>query len=70
MPREIKLPQGLNVKSAVFCAIDGKLAGIFALSYTLPETVFPALEGLMLERVEVEGPAIHDCPAEGGGDGE
>ena len=49
---EIKLPQGLNVKSAVFCAIDGKLAGIFALSYTLPETVFPALEGLMLERVE------------------
>ena len=49
---EVRLPQGLNVKSAVFCAIDGKLAGIFALSYTLPETVFPALEGLMLEKVE------------------
>ena len=49
---KVKLPQGLNVKSAVFCAIDGKLAGIFALSYTLPETVFPALEALLLERVE------------------
>lgn len=49
---EVRLPQGLNVKSAVFCAIDGKLAGIFALSYTLPETVFPALEGLLLEKVE------------------
>ena len=49
---EIRLPQGLNVKSAVFCAIDGRLAGIFALSYNLPDTVFPALESLMLERVE------------------
>ncbi|WP_243149438.1 hypothetical protein [Colidextribacter sp. OB.20] len=49
---EIKLPQGLNVKSAVFCAIDGKLAGIFALSYVLPDTVFPALEALFLEKVE------------------
>ena len=49
---EIRLPQGLNVKNAVFCAIDGKLAGIFALSYTLPDTVFPALESLMMERVE------------------
>ena len=49
---EIRLPQGLNVKNAVFCAIDGKLAGIFALSYTLPDTVFPALESLMLEKVE------------------
>lgn len=49
---EVKLPQGLNVKSAVFCAIDGALAGIFALSYTLPDTVFPALEALMMEKVE------------------
>ena len=49
---EIRLPQGLNVKNAVFCAIDGQLAGIFALSYTLPDTVFPALESLMLEKVE------------------
>lgn len=49
---KVRLPQGLNVKNAVFCAIDGRLAGIFALSYTLPDTVFPALESLMLERVE------------------
>lgn len=52
---KIKLPQGLNVKSAVFCAIDGELAGIFALSYTLPDTVFPALEALILEKV---GPVL------------
>lgn len=49
---EVKLPQGLNVKNAVFCAIDGRLAGIFALSYALPDTVFPALDALMMEKVE------------------
>ncbi len=49
---EVRLPQGLNVKNAVFCAIDGELAGIFALNYTLPDTVFPALEALMMEKVE------------------
>ena len=52
---EVKLPQGLHVKNAVFCAIDGELAGIFALNYTLPETVFPALDALMRERV---GPVL------------
>ena len=41
---EVPLPQGLNVKNAVFCAIDGELAGIFALNYTLPDTVFPSLD--------------------------
>ena len=49
---EVRLPQGLNVKHAVFCAVDGQLAGIFALNYILPDTVFPALESLMLEKVE------------------
>ena len=49
---KVKLPQGLNVKNAVFCAIDRQLAGIFALSYTLPDTVFPALEWLFLEKGE------------------
>lgn len=49
---KVRLPQGLNVKNAVFCAIDGQLAGIFALSYALPDTVFPALESLMMEGVE------------------
>ena len=52
---DIDLPPGLNVKSAVFCAINGELAGIFALSYTLPDTVFPALEELMGEKV---GPVL------------
>jgi len=44
---EIAIPRGTNVKSAVFCAINGDLAGIFALNYTLPDTVFPALEELI-----------------------
>ena len=48
---EIPLPPGLNVKSAVFCAINGELAGIFALNYTLPDTVFPSVEELMREKV-------------------
>lgn len=52
---DISLPQGLNVKNAVFCAIDGELAGIFALNYTLHDTVFPAIEELMGEKV---GPVL------------
>lgn len=42
----IPLPQGLNVKSAVFCAIDGELAGIFALRYTLHSSVIPCVSTL------------------------
>lgn len=52
---EITLPAGLNVKSAVFCAINGELAGIFALNYFLPDTVFPALDSLIRENV---GPVL------------
>ena len=52
---DITLPVGLNVKNAVFCAINGELAGIFALSYSLPDTVFPSLEELMGEKV---GPVL------------
>ncbi|MEA4933663.1 MAG: hypothetical protein VB071_08850 [Lawsonibacter sp.] len=52
---EISLPPGLNVKNAVFCAINGELAGIFALSYSLPDTAFPSLEELMHEKV---GPVL------------
>ena len=52
---DISLPQGLNVKNAVFCAIEGELAGIFALNYALPDTVFPALEELMESKV---GPVL------------
>ena len=49
---EISLPLGLNVKNAVFCAIDGELAGLFVLNYNLPDTVFPALETLMREKID------------------
>ena len=52
---DITLPAGLNVKSAVFCAINGELAGIFALNYFLPDTVFPALDSLIRENV---GPVL------------
>lgn len=44
---EITLPTGLNVKNAVFCAIDHELAGIFALNYTLNQVVDPALNALI-----------------------
>ena len=52
---EITMPQGLSVKNAVFCAINGELAGIFALNYVLPDTVFPSLDALMREKL---GPVL------------
>ena len=48
---EVGLPQGLNIKNAVFCAIDGELAGIFALNYHLSGAVPPALDALIHNRV-------------------
>ena len=48
---EIPLPPGLNVKNAVFCAIDGELAGIFALHYTLHGTLEPSLHSLIRNHV-------------------
>lgn len=52
---DVELPQGLSFKSAAFCAINGELAGIFALIYKLPPAVFPALEELIEEKV---GPVL------------
>lgn len=52
---EVPLPQGLSVKNAVFCAIDGELAGVFALNYSLHGTVRPALTSLIRNRV---GPVL------------
>ena len=52
---EVPLPPGLNVKNAVFCAIDGDLAGIFALNYSLHDGVFPSLDALLREKV---GPVL------------
>ena len=48
---EVTLPQGLNVKNAVFCAIDGELAGIFALNYKLHPSVEPALNAIIRNRL-------------------
>lgn len=36
-----------NVRNAVFCAIDGELAGIFALNYVLHGTISPAISALV-----------------------
>ena len=48
---EITLPQGLHVKNAVFCAIEGELAGIFALNYTLHGALEPSLNSLIRNRI-------------------
>ena len=48
---EISLPPGLNVRNAVFCAIDGELAGIFALNYVMHGAIPPALSALIGNKV-------------------
>ena len=48
---DVPLPQGLNVKNAVFCAINGELAGIFALNYTLSGAAPLAIDTLIRSRV-------------------
>lgn len=47
----IALPQGLNVKTAVFCSINGDLAGIFALHYAMHPAVSPCLTTLIRNNV-------------------
>lgn len=48
---DIPLPPGLNVKNAVFCAVNKELAGIFALNYQLPGAVLPSLEILIQNKI-------------------
>ena len=48
---EVPMPDGLNVKNAVFCAIDGELAGIFAQTYALHATVRPSLGALIENKI-------------------
>lgn len=50
---EISLPQGLNVKNAVFCAINGELAGVFALNYSLHSAVSPSITALTRNRINL-----------------
>ena len=49
--QEVALPSDMNVTDAVFCAINGELAGIFALQYSLPGVVPPAVEQLLENQV-------------------
>ena len=49
---DVDLPQGINIKNAVYCAINGQLAGMFPLQYTMSAAVNPALSALMRENVD------------------
>lgn len=48
---EVPITQGRNVKNAVFCAIEGELAGIFALNYSLHVSIRPSLYALIENRI-------------------
>ena len=44
---DIPLPRGLKVKHAIFCAVDGQLAAMFPVTYSMPSTVRPSLSTLI-----------------------
>lgn len=44
---DIPLPRSLKVKHAIFCAIDGQLAAMFPVTYSMPSTVRPSLSTLI-----------------------
>ena len=48
---DVTITQGQNVKNAVFCAIDGELAGIFALNYSLHVSIRPSLYALIDNKI-------------------
>ena len=48
---DVTLPQGVNIKNAVFCSISGRLAGMFPLQYAMSTAVNPALSALMREGI-------------------
>lgn len=48
---DVAVPEGLYLPHAVFSAINGKLAGIFALDYQLPLGVSVSLDSLLTERI-------------------
>lgn len=48
----VTMPQGLKVRTAVFCALDGEIAAIFALNYALHNAVRPAVESLIANGME------------------
>lgn len=44
---DIPLPRSLKVKHAIFCAVDGQLAAMFPVTYSMPSTVRPSLSTLI-----------------------
>lgn len=48
---DVSITQGQNVKNAVFCAIEGELAGIFALNYSLHVSIRPSLHALIENKI-------------------
>lgn len=48
----VTMPQGLKVRTAVFCALDGEIAAIFALNYALHNAVRPAVDSLIANGME------------------
>ncbi|MFI3253039.1 MAG: hypothetical protein R3Y63_01690 [Eubacteriales bacterium] len=47
----VKIPSGLFVNQGIFCSINGKLAGFFAMEYSLHEMVGHSLENMIYEGV-------------------
>jgi hypothetical protein len=48
---EIPMPEESSVKTAVFCAINGELAGQIVLNYKLPTYVNPAMNTMLRNRL-------------------
>lgn len=44
---DIPLPRSLKVKHAIFCAVDGQLAAMFPVTYSMPSAVRPSLSTLI-----------------------
>ena len=47
----VRLPQDLNLKNAVFAAVGGELAGVFAINYVPQASVMQALVSLLQTRL-------------------
>jgi hypothetical protein len=48
---QVELPQGISVKTAAFCAINGNLAAQFALIYQMPAYVEPSMKFMMKSKL-------------------
>lgn len=47
----VDTPEGMHVNHIIFCAINGRLGGVFTLVYDLPFSVEQSMESLYLERI-------------------